>query len=194
MRLNGVDIEPHPGAAVGLIPNQNFVVISSNATMCVRGIPPIEDGIIILDPPTSPRGAPPVASTSTTTRSPRRPTAIGIGGLPFDGSIGLDLTYHRAELPVHVTLPDVFSLSPEDSDPIDAVTWTLSTDNTGGYQVDKVHIGVPEAFLGILEVDNLFFDYQRDGDIWDGGADLAFPGFGERCCTPSRHRPTTASA
>ena len=98
-----------------------------------------------------------------------------MGGLDFDGSIGLDLAYHRAQLRSTSRCPTCS----RSATAIRSRRWsTLSTDNSGGFKLDQLDIAVPEVFLGILEVDNLTFHYEREGDIWSGGAELQFPGTG----------------
>ena len=168
VRINGIDFTPHAGAAIVLLPNQNMI-ISSDATMSLGAIP-IESGVIELYVPQGNGTAGKVHIDDYTLS--QQADRLGIGALPFDGSIGLDFAYHRSQLPVHVTLPNVFTLG--DGDPIEGAV-TLSTDNGHGLQLDAVHIGVPDAFIGPLEITGLFFDYQREGDSWSGGANLVFP-------------------
>jgi hypothetical protein len=171
VRINGIDFYPNNGASILLVPNQNYI-ISSDATMKLGGVP-LKSGLVIMYVPAG------VGHTNkvhiddyTLSEQAKR---IGIGEFPFDGSIGLDFAYHRAQLPAHVTLPNLFTAG--SGDPIHGAV-TLSTDNSHGLLLDAVHVDVPEAFLGLLEVDNLFFDYQREGDSWSGGADFVFPGLG----------------
>jgi hypothetical protein len=171
VRINGIDFYPNNGASILLVPNQNYV-ISSDATMKLGGVP-ISSGLVILYVPQGVGHANKVHIDNYTLSEQAK--RIGIGEFPFDGSIGLDFAYHRAQLPVHVTLPNVFTAG--SGDPIHGAV-TLATDNSHGLLLDAVHVDVPEAFLGLLEVDNLFFDYQREGDIWSGGADFVFPGLG----------------
>ena len=173
VRINGIDFIPAPGASILLVPNQNYV-ISSDATVKLGGVT-LKRGLVILYVPQGAGNANRVHIDDYTLSQELQRLAPGIGELPFDGSIGLDFVYHRAQLPVHVKLPDVFSADPGGADPITGAV-TLSTDNGHGLLLDAVDITVPEAFLGPLEVDNLFFHYQRDGDIWNGGADVVFPG------------------
>jgi PKD repeat protein len=172
IRINGIDFVPHDGAAIVLLPQQNYV-ISSNAAVKLGGVT-LTDGVVIFYVPQLTHGTASVVHIDDYKLS-EQADRIGVAGLPFDGDIGLDLIYHRAQLPVHVTLPNVFTLG--DGDPVQAAV-TLSTDNTGGFKLDALHVSVPEVFLGVLEVDNLFFDYTRAGDVWNGGADLVFPGLG----------------
>jgi hypothetical protein len=173
VRINGIDFYPAPGASILLVPNQNYV-ISSDATMKLGGVT-LKRGLVIMYVPQGAGNANKVHVDDYTLSDELKKLAPGVGDLPFDGSIGLDLVYHRAQLPTHIKLPDVFSADPTSSDPITGGV-TLSTDNSHGLLLDSVDISVPEAFLGPLEVDNLFFHYQREGDIWNGGADVVFPG------------------
>jgi hypothetical protein len=173
VRINGIDFVPAPGASILLIPNQNYI-ISSDASVKLGGVT-LKRGLIILYVPQGAGNANRVHIDDYTLSQAVQNLLPGIGGLPFDGSIGLDFVYHRSQLPVHVKLPNVFSADPGGSDPITGAV-TLSTDNGHGLLLDGVDITVPEAFLGPLEVDNLFFNYQREGDIWNGGADVVFPG------------------
>ena len=165
VRINGIDFYPHPGAAIVLLPDQNMV-ISSNAQMKVAGIP-IQDGPVTLYVPKA-SGKVHIDDYTLSEQAKR----IGLGSFPFDGSIGLDFAYHRAQLPVHVTLPNAFTAG--EGDPIEGAV-TLSTDNAQSLSLDAVHVSVPDAFLGPMEIQNLFFDYQREGNAWSGGADIIFP-------------------
>jgi hypothetical protein len=169
VRINGIDLYPNNGASILLVPNQNYV-ISSDATMKLGGVP-LKSGLIILYVPQGVGGANKVHIDDYTLSEQAK--RIGIGDFPFDGSIGLDFVYHRAQLPVNVTLPNVFTGG--SGEPIHGAV-TLATDNSQGLFLDAVHVDVPQAFLGVLEVDDLFFDYQRQGNIWTGGADFVFPG------------------
>jgi hypothetical protein len=171
VRINGIDFYPALGAAILLVPNQNMV-ISSNATVELGGVP-LKTGQIIVYVPQGAGNTNRVHIDDYTLSEQAK--RIGIGDLPFDGSMGLDFVYHRSQLSVHVKLPDVFSADPSGSDPITGGV-SVSTDNAHGLLLDSVDIRVPEAFLGPLEVDNLFFHYQRQGNVWNGGADVIFPG------------------
>jgi hypothetical protein len=168
VRINGIDFTPRAGAAIVLLPNQNMI-ISSDATMSLGGIP-IQTGLIELYVPKGNGTAGKVHIDDYTLS--QQADRLGLGALPFDGSIGLDFAYHRSELPVHVTLPNVFTLG--DGDPIEGAV-TLSTDNGHGLHLEAVHVSVPDAFIGPLEITGLFFDYQSEGDQWSGGANLVFP-------------------
>ncbi|MHB8656757.1 MAG: hypothetical protein ACYC91_02210 [Solirubrobacteraceae bacterium] len=177
VRINGIDFYPNSGAAIVLVPNQDLVV-SSDATMKLGGVTLQSGRVVFFVPQGIGRANKVHVDDYTLSDQAKR---IGIGGLPFDGSIGLDFVYHRAQLPVHVTLPNIFAAG-EGGPPIEGAV-TLSTDNAHGLLLDAVDISVPQAFLGPLEVDHLFFHYQRDGDIWAGGADIVFPG-GKLKATP----------
>jgi hypothetical protein len=177
VRINGIDFYPHPGAAIVLLPDQNMI-LSSNAAMKVAGIP-ITDGVVVLYVPHTSSSAATVHIDDY--KLSEQAKRIGLGSFPFDGSIGLDFAYHRAQLPVHVTLPNVFTLG--DGDPIEGDV-TMSTDNSQSLQLDKVHVSVPDAFLGPMEIQNLFFDYQREGNAWSGGADIIFPEISLRASPP----------
>ena len=168
VRINGIDFYPHAGAAIVLLPDQN-IILSSNAQMKLAGVP-IKDGLVEMYVPKGSGTAGTVHIDDYTLSE--QADRIGLGSFPFDGSIGLDFAYHRAQLPVHVTLPNVFTLG--DGSPIEGAV-TLSTDNQHSLRLDSVHVSVPDAFLGPMEIQNLFFDYQREGDAWSGGADIIFP-------------------
>jgi len=177
VRINGIDFYPHPGAAIVLLPDQNLV-FSSNAQMKLAGIP-IKDGLVELYVPKG-NGTAGTVHIDDYTLS-EQADRIGLGSLPFDGSIGLDFAYHRSQLPVHITLPNVFSMG--DGAPIEGAV-TLSTDNQHSLQLDAVHVSVPEAFLGPMEIEHLTFDYKREGGVWSGGADIVFPEISLRASPP----------
>jgi hypothetical protein len=181
VRINGVDFYPHPGAAIVLLPDQNLI-FSSNAQMKIAGIP-VSDGLLDLYVPKG-NGTAGTVHIDQYTLS-EQADRLGIGSLPFDGSIGLDFAYHRAQLPVHVTLPNVFSMG--DGSPIQASV-TLSTDNHQGLKLDEVNISVPDAFLGPMEIEHLTFEYKREGDVWSGGADVVFPDVSIRASPPPPDR------
>jgi PKD repeat protein len=178
VRINGIDFYPHPGAAIVLLPDQNMI-LSSNAAMKLAGVP-IKDGLLELYVPQRNGSAGTVHIDDYTLSEQAK--RIGLGSLPFDGSIGLDFAYHRSQLPVHVTLPNVFTLD-QSGDPIEGAV-TLSTDNQHSLRLDSVHVSVPDAFLGPMEIQHLFFDYQRAGDAWSGGADIIFPEISLRASPP----------
>ncbi|HEX7610726.1 MAG TPA: hypothetical protein VF380_08640, partial [Solirubrobacteraceae bacterium] len=92
VRINGVDFYPHPGAAIVLLPDQNLI-FSSNAQMKIAGIP-IKDGLLELYVPKGNGSAGTVHIDQYTLSE--QADSLGIGSLPFDGSIGLDFAYHRA--------------------------------------------------------------------------------------------------
>jgi PKD repeat protein len=178
VRINGIDFYPHPGAAIVLLPDQNMI-LSSGAAMKLAGVP-IKDGLIELYVPQGNGTAGTVHIDDYTLSEQAK--RIGIGSLPFDGSIGLDFAFHRSQLPVHVTLPNVFTLD-QSGDPIEAAV-TLSTDNQHSLRLDAVKVNVPDAFLGPMEIQKLFFEYQREGDSWSGGADIIFPEVSLRASPP----------
>jgi hypothetical protein len=155
------------------------MILSSNAAMKLAGVP-IKDGLIELYVPQGNGSAGTVHIDDYTLSEQAK--RIGIGSLPFDGSIGLDFAFHRSQLPVHVTLPNVFTLD-QSGDPIEAAV-TLSTDNQHSLRLDAVKVSVPDAFLGPMEIQNLFFEYQREGDSWSGGADIIFPEVSLRASPP----------
>ncbi|MEP6954368.1 MAG: hypothetical protein ABI950_09940 [Solirubrobacteraceae bacterium] len=168
VRINGIDFAPRPGAAIVLLPDQN-IVLSANASMSLGGVP-IQSGLVELYVPRGHGSAGTVHIDDY--KLSEQAKRIGLGSFPFDGSIGLDFAYHRSQLPVHVTLPNVFTLG--DGDAIEGAV-TLSTDNQSSLRLDSVHVTVPDAFLGPMEIQNLFFDYQREGNAWSGGANIVFP-------------------
>jgi hypothetical protein len=161
-----------------LLPDQNYV-ISSNAEMKLAGIP-IKDGLVELYLPQGNGTAGKVHIDDYTLSEQAK--RIGIGSFPFDGSIGLDFAYHRAELPVHISVPNAFTLG-EGGPPVEGDV-TLLTNNSHSLDVGHVHVAVPDAFLGPLEVTGLFFDYQREHNVWSGGANFLFPGGGGLYAAP----------
>jgi len=93
--------------------------------------------------------------------------ASTLGGLGIKGKVGLTLVHHASRLTLQLGLPDIFSMG---NRPAQGEVKFL-IDN-GGVHLDGAHLEAPTLFLGPLEVDNFFLDYQSNGDVWNGGADL----------------------
>lgn len=104
--------------------------------------------------------------------------AAGLFGFNIDGTAAVDLTSGgtggpRAEVPVHLGLPGVFK-DPTSGKGLTADV-TLRADNLRKLYLEGLRVDLPHAFLGGLEINNLFFEYRATESIWRGGAELIFP-------------------
>ena len=92
------------------------------------------------------------------------------GGLKLGGGVEVHLLKHSAEVFLSLRLPEIFKFS---NDRVAEGRVTLRTTNAKDVQFEGLRIsGIPQVFLGPLYVSNLFFDYQRTGEVWRGGANF----------------------
>ena len=92
------------------------------------------------------------------------------GGLKLGGGIEVELRHRSANVKISLKLPDVFNVGfrREAEGSV-----TLRTSNTTGFGFEGLRISqIPQVFLGPLYVTDLFFEYQRTGEIWRGGANF----------------------
>jgi subtilisin-like proprotein convertase family protein len=95
-----------------------------------------------------------------------------IGGLGVGGEVTVDFIRHQTRVNVTVKLPNVFSLG---AGKRAEGSVGLIGDNTHAFRLDNGHLHVDTLFLGPLEIDQFDLDYQSQGNVWNGGADLKLP-------------------
>jgi hypothetical protein len=113
--------------------------------------------------------------------------AASLFGFDIAGSAAVDLTSGsgggpRAEVPIHIGLPGVFT-DPTTGKGLTADV-TLKADNKRKLYVDALRVDLPQAFLGGLQINNLFFEYRAEESIWRGGANLLLPSGNEIHASP----------
>jgi hypothetical protein len=159
VRINGVDYIPHNGATILVVPRLSLI-ISSDATVAVKNIP-VGNGQVVEKVPFHNIGDRVHIDDYQLSREADR---IGVAGLPFDGRMSLDFTYHRAELTAQLTLPNFFST--DGGDPFNA-TVVLHTDNHTGLELDQIHLGPLNADIVGLGFKDVRFDYDAQTGNWD---------------------------
>jgi hypothetical protein len=88
-------------------------------------------------------------------------------GFPLEGKADLKLRGGGAEIPVHLGLPALFGGVTGDV--------TIRADNVAGVHLRELHVKVGDAFIGPLEIKDLFFDYDAENVSWAGGANVILP-------------------
>jgi hypothetical protein len=102
---------------------------------------------------------------------PLKTGKVSLFGLKTGGGIEVALLKgRRSEIRFSMILPAVFSAGFGKEAEGD---FTLHASNTGGVEFEGVRIQhIPHVFIGPLLVNDLFFQYQRTGNIWRGGANF----------------------
>jgi hypothetical protein len=177
IKLNGLDIKPSSGAklvvhkeAGRLYTVGGSAAVSLNAG--VLGLPaiPLKTGKLDWKFPSKGNKLR-IADFSVA-------PAAALFGFNIDGTAAVDLAADktggpRAEVPVHLGLPGVFK-DPTTGKGLTADV-TLKADNERKLYLDALRVDLPHAFLGGLEINDLFFEYRKEESIWRGGAELIFP-------------------
>jgi hypothetical protein len=88
-------------------------------------------------------------------------------GFPIKGSIAVFLSGESSCIPVSLEMPKAFGGVRGNA--------ILRADNDRGLHVDSLHIGVDNAFIGPVLLQNLAIDYQSEGELWNGKATLGLP-------------------
>ncbi len=171
MMMNGMKVDPAPGAAVVFFPAIGKVV-SSNAKITFTGpdIPafPAHNGALNLNVG---------IDDASVTRKPiplftfNASQLPDIGGFKIDGQMSIALAQEGArrfsELAVNMTLPEEFATS-ADTRPSGAVK--LQATNDEGIILSNLDLSVPEAFLGGVRLSKLGFTYKHFGEATQGCA------------------------
>lgn len=181
VRFNGVDYIPHGGAAILVVPELGLI-ISSDATVALANIP-LGNGMVAEDVRFYHIGDRVHVDDYQLSREADR---IGVGGLPFDGQIGLDFAYHRAELTARLTMPNFFST--DGGEPFNASV-VLHTDNHTGLALDQIHLGPVNADLFGLGFSEVRFDYDAQSDDWSAQGKLDLFGTVAIDATPDPPNP-----
>ena len=98
----------------------------------------------------------------------------GWGGLKRGAGVEVLLLERASLVKVSVKLPDAFS----DAYRRTVEAWAaVRATNADGFSFEGMQIGpIGSIFLGPLQVNNLFFKYQRTGEVWQGGANFQLLG------------------
>ncbi len=88
-------------------------------------------------------------------------------GFPLKGSVDIKLRGGGVEVPVHLALPALFGGVTGDL--------TVRADNVAGVHLRELHVKVGDALIGPLEIKDLFFDYDAEASMWQGGANVILP-------------------
>jgi hypothetical protein len=186
LKLNGIDIKAKTGAIV--------VIHKEAARLYTRG----GGANVSLDAGVVGLPAVPLKSGSISWSFPVKGSklriaefdvapAAGLFGFNIEGKAAVDLMDGsgggpRAEVPIHIALPGVFS-DPTTGKGLTADV-TLKADNARKLYVDKLRVDLAQAFLGGVKITNLFFEYRADESIWRGGANLLLPSGSEIHASP----------
>jgi PKD domain len=177
IKLNGLDIKPSSGAKLVVHKEAaRLYTLGSGATVSlnagVLGVPaiPLKTGKLDWKFPLKGNKLR-IADFSVA-------PAAALFGFNIDGTAAVDLAGDktggpRAEVPVHLGLPGVFK-DPTTGKGLTADV-TLKADNERKLYLDALRVDLPHAFLGGLEINDLFFEYRKEESIWRGGAELIFP-------------------
>jgi len=161
VQLNGMKIDPAPGAAVVLFPASGRVV-SSDAKMTLDGGKILGRITTHNGPLNLPVGNPP----STRLFSFNAGSLPKIGGFSLKGEMNLDLvldgTRRFTRLGVSMELPEAFSTA-TGTQPSGMVS--IEADNDRGLRLTELSLSVPEAFLGGVRFANVGFLYRQSGNL-----------------------------
>jgi hypothetical protein len=181
VRFNGVDYIPHAGASILIVPALDLI-ISSDATVALKDIPLANGQVAENVGHFGPAQRVHVDDYQLSREADR----IGVAGLPFDGQIGLDFVFHRAELTASITMPNFFST--DGGEPFNASV-VLHTDNQSGLQLDQIHLGPLNADVFGLGFSEVKFDYNAQSGDWDAQGKLDLFGTVAIDATPDPPNP-----
>ncbi len=92
------------------------------------------------------------------------------GGLKLGAGVSITLLDGAADVSLSVKLPDFLKLGFNKEA---EGTLVVRTTNAGGVKFEGAEIKrIPKIFLGPIGVTDLYFNYRRTGDIWQGGANF----------------------
>jgi hypothetical protein len=164
IRLNGLDIIPDAGAKIAIDPHNKTINTTGKVSVQLNGtgLGPITLWHNELHVDLSTAGAGETLFDFDTSE------ASSLAGFPFSGRIQVMLRPDAVDIPVHLALPPYFGGVHGDAD--------LQANNTDGLVLDSLHLGIDDAYIGVLELKNVHLDYTRTGSVWDGGGELLLPG------------------
>jgi hypothetical protein len=98
-------------------------------------------------------------------------TSFDVTGLKFGGGVNIALLQgFKSEVKISIVLPDIFDFGFKREAQGFIV---LHGTNADGFDFEGARISqIPQVFIGPLLVNDLFFEYQRTGAIWRGGANF----------------------
>jgi hypothetical protein len=172
VRINGLDIDPHNGQPILVIPSAS-VVVSADASIYLHGfqISPIHTVALYL-----PSSGGSLGEISLPHKIPI------IGTLPFTGDISIALqrahtklsngdtcAFDCAAIRVSAELPGVFS--DKNGKGLSAIG-VITADDQEGLELDSLEVTVPYAEIAGIGVEKVDFRYRRGDDSLRGEATL----------------------
>lgn len=112
------------------------------------------------------------------------PAGLEIGAMPISGNLQLRLGTRKAIIALNLVMPNWFSATPGSSSPITGGA-EASVTNAGKVSFEGAHVSVPSAYIGSVEIANLYISYKSSppgypGGLWVGKFKLrGLPGGGE---------------
>ena len=97
------------------------------------------------------------------------------GGLKLGGGAEFDLlSGGTSETRISLKLPNFFNagVGKEAEGQV-----TLRASNVGGFDFEGTQIKVPVVFLGPIQLSDLYFNYKRKDQVWEGGANIQLTPF-----------------
>jgi hypothetical protein len=174
IKLNGLEIVPEGNAKIILDAKAKTLNTSGTVRVQLRapGITPIvlfrgELHINLKDEQAQARAAQAGGGTCSGQRLAAFDGATDLKGFPIKGSIAVFLSGESSCIPVALEMPKAFGGVRGNA--------ILRADNARGLHIDSLHIGVDNAFIGPVLLQNLAIDYTADGDLWHGAATLGLP-------------------
>jgi hypothetical protein len=174
IKLNGLEVVPEGSAKIILDAKRTTLDTTGTVRVQLRapGITPIvlfrgELHINLKDEQAQARAAQAGGGTCTGQRLAAFNADTDLKGFPIKGSIAVFLSGESSCVPVSLEMPKAFGGVRGDA--------ILRADNARGLHVDSLHIGVDNAFIGPVLLQDLAIDYQSEGEIWNGKATLGLP-------------------
>jgi hypothetical protein len=167
IRLNGLEIIPDAGVKIIIDPRTHTINTTGKVSVVLRA--PLLGDITIwhdelhVDLAGGLADAGQTLFDFDTSRFP-----VSLEGFPIEGKIDVQLARDAVVIPISVTLPPYMG-------GISGAA-TLQADNANGFELTSLHIGVDDLELGALEIKGLSIDFNKDEDLWAGGATLNIPG------------------
>ena len=165
IRLNGLEIIPDAGVEIVIDPRKHTINTTGSVRVVLRS--PLIGDITLYDGSLNISLSGSLADTGQTLFDFDTATASTLEGFPFNTRILVQIQHDAVVIPVSLKLPAYMG----------GVTGaaTLRADNTSGFQLSSLHIGVPDLILGALEVKDLNIDYTAMGSVWTGSATVDIP-------------------
>ena len=181
--LNGLLIIPDKGVRIGIDAKLHKIQTSGPVRVVLRaaGIPDITlyHGPLNFDVPQDGSGddlfSPYLDGLS----------ASKVAGFPIDGSIDVKLAKGGVDIPISLKLPKYLGGISGSA--------VLHASTGQGLLLNSLNFNVPDLNLGALEIKDLFIQYQRDGDVWEGKGSCWCPRAARRWISSSTSSSRAAS-